>query len=43
VTVGVCSSGQLAVPTLGDRFFFGNTELSLELWATIAGMLGFDD
>ena len=24
-------------------FFFGNTELSLELWATIAGMLGFDD
>ena len=24
-------------------FFFGNTELSLEFWATIAGMLGFDD
>ena len=23
--------------------FFGNPELSLELWATIAGMLGFDD
>jgi hypothetical protein len=24
-------------------FFFGDTELSLELWATIAGTLGFDD
>jgi hypothetical protein len=24
-------------------FFLGNPELSLELWATIAGMLGFDD
>ena len=24
-------------------FFFGNVELSLELWTTIAGVLGFDD
>ena len=24
-------------------FFFGNTELSLELWAVIAGIPGFDD
>jgi len=25
------------------RFFFGNTELSLELWTIIAGISGFDD
>ena len=24
-------------------FFFGNTELSLELWNMIAGISGFDD
>ena len=24
-------------------FFFGNTELSLELWTVIAGIPGFDD
>ena len=24
-------------------FFSGNTELSLELWTTIAGISGFDD
>jgi len=24
-------------------FFFGNTELSLELWTIIAGISGFDD
>ena len=24
-------------------FFFGNTELSLELWTVIAGICGFDD
>ena len=24
-------------------FFFGNTELSLELWAVIAGISGLDD
>ena len=25
------------------EFFFGNTELSLELWNVIAGISGFDD
>ena len=25
------------------RFFFGNTELSLELWTVIARISGFDD
>jgi hypothetical protein len=24
-------------------FFFGNTELSLKLWAVISGISGFDD
>jgi len=24
-------------------FFFGNTELSVELWTVIAGIAGFDD
>ena len=24
-------------------FFFGNTELGLELWTVVAGMSGFDD
>ena len=24
-------------------FFFGNTELSLKLWAVIVGISGFDD
>ena len=24
-------------------FFFGNTELSLDLWTTISGISGFDD
>jgi len=28
---------------LGYGFFFGNTELSLELWNVIAGISGFDD
>ncbi|MCK5886599.1 MAG: hypothetical protein KAG70_08890, partial [Alcanivorax sp.] len=32
VTVGVCSPGPMAVLTLKLWFFFGNTELSLELW-----------
>ena len=27
----------------GVGFFFGNTELSLELWTVIAGISGFDD
>jgi hypothetical protein len=25
------------------EFFFGNTELSLELWTVISGISGFDD
>ena len=28
---------------MGVGFFFGNTELSLELWNVIAGVSGFDD
>ena len=32
----------MTVPTLGGGFFSGNTELSLELWTVIAGILGFD-
>ena len=27
----------------GVGFFFGNTELSLELWNIISGISGFDD
>jgi len=27
----------------GVGFFFGNTELSLELWTVIHGISGFDD
>ena len=30
-------------PEWAVGFFFGNTELSLELWNVIAGMSGFDD
>jgi len=29
--------------TWAVEFFFGNTELSLELWNVIAGVSGFDD
>jgi hypothetical protein len=25
------------------RFFFGNIELSMQLWTVIAGLSGFDD
>ena len=28
---------------LAVGFFFGNTELSLELWNVISGITGFDD
>ena len=28
---------------LGVEFFFGNVELSLELWNIISGIPGFDD
>ena len=30
-------------PEWAVGFFFGNTELSLELWNVIAGISGFDD
>ncbi len=33
--VGVCSQGPMAVLTLDLQGFFGNTELSLELWTVI--------
>jgi len=39
----VCSPDQMAVLTWATGFFFGNTELSLELWNIIAGISGFDD
>ena len=35
------SEGAFSYP-LGYGFFFGNTELSLELWTVIAGRSGFD-
>ena len=28
---------------MGVGFFFGNTEISLELWNVIAGISGFDE
>ena len=28
---------------MGHRFFFGNTELYLELWTVISDIPGFDD
>jgi len=31
------------VLALAVGFFFGNTELSLELWNIISGISGFDD
>ena len=43
MTVGVWSSGPMAVLPMGPGFFFGNTELSLELWNIISGISGFDD
>ena len=30
-------------PEWAVGFFCGNTELSMELWTEIAGLLGFDD
>ena len=50
---GVLESGNVVADALAvslDKplewavgFFFGNTELSLELWNVIAGISGFDD
>ena len=36
-------SRSVKVLALAVGFFFGNTELSLELWNIIAGISGFDD
>ena len=44
VTVGVYVPSPLVRPCpWAGGFFFGNTELSLELWTVIAGISGFDD
>ena len=36
-------SGSDGSPTRAIGFFFGNTELSLELWTVISGISGFGD
>ena len=42
--VAAALAGSLDNPFPGAvGFFFGNTELSLELWTVIAGISGFDD
>ena len=53
VSLDVLQSGNVVAVALADsldksyplavRFFFGNTELNLELWNIIAGISGFDD
>ena len=43
VTVGVLADGAGRSYPWAIGFFFGNTELSLELWTVIAGISGFDD
>ena len=43
VTVGVWLAGPTPVLPMIRLFFFGNVELSLELWTVIAGISGFDD
>ena len=43
VTVGVWLAGPTAVLTMGCQGFFGNTELSLELWTVISGISGLHD
>ena len=50
---GVLEAGNVVATALAESlgksypwavgFFFGNTELSLELWNIIAGISGFDD
>ena len=42
VAAGLAASLERPLEWAGG-FFFGNTELSLELWTTIAGISGFDD
>ena len=43
VTVGYAHRGLWQSYPSAIGFFFGNTELSLELWPAIAGISGFDD
>jgi len=53
VSPSVLRSGNVVAAALAEsldkpfawavRFFFGNTELRLELWTVIAGVSGFDD
>ena len=53
VSPDVLQGGNVVVAALAEAlgkpfpwavgFFFGNTELSLELWTVIAGISGFDD
>ena len=43
VTVGGYHRGLWQSYPSAIGFFFGNTELSLELWPAIAGISGFDD
>ena len=40
---GVCAESLGKTLEWAVGFFFGNTELSLELWTVIAGISGFDD
>ena len=40
---GVCVNAIDKPLELAVGFYFGNTELSLELWTIIAGISGFDD
>ena len=53
VSTGVLWSGNVVAAALAEAldkpfpwavgFFFGSTELSMELWNIIAGISGFDD
>ena len=41
---GICGAVSLGKPSeCGPGLFFGNAELSLELWTVISGISGFDD
>jgi len=42
-TVWVSAAGASRSYPWAVGFFFGNVELSLELWTVIAGISGFDD
>jgi len=40
---GGYGTSRVAGQTVAVRFFFGNTELSMELWNVIAGVSGSDE